>query len=51
MQKVGHWVPEGSQAPEAIPSFDFSARQDQTLAFWSHAANASVGFTGWRVRT
>lgn len=33
MQKLGHWVPDGSQTPEAIRSVDFSSLQDQTLAF------------------
>lgn len=43
-QKPGHRLPGGAQAPEAIRSFHFSSLPDQTLACWSHAANAS-GFT------
>lgn len=38
MQKLGHLVPEISQAPATI--------HDGTLAFQSHAANASTDFKG-----
>lgn len=47
MQKLGPWVPDGPQAPEAIRSLGFRSLQDQTLAFWSHGAGASVDFTEW----
>lgn len=45
----GHWLPGGSQAPEAIRSFNFSSLLDQTLACWRHAANASADFPEWCV--
>lgn len=41
MHKLGHLLPEGSQAPAAI--------QDQTLAFRSHAARASADSKEWCV--
>lgn len=44
MQKLGHSVPDGSQAPVAVGSLCFSSFQDQTLALWGHAANAPVDF-------
>lgn len=44
MQKLGHLVPEGSQAPAASRGLCFSSLQDQTPAFWSLTANASADF-------
>lgn len=39
MQKLGHSVPEGSQAPATI--------RDRTRAFWGHTAKASADFKEW----
>lgn len=42
MQKLGHPVPEGSQAPVAIRSLHFSPSQNPALALWIHTAKTSA---------
>lgn len=48
MQKLGHWVPDSSQALAAIQSL-YVVHFRTKLAFWSHTANASANFKGWCV--
>lgn len=40
MQKLGHSVPDSSQAPAASQGLYFTSLQHHTLAFRSHAADA-----------